>query len=193
MYSVKENKKKERIIKKSKFISFIYRLEKEEDIEVILKEKNEQYKDATHCCYAYIYENKIKMSDDNEPSGTAGNPILDVLKKNHLDHVLCIVIRYFGGIKLGAGGLIRAYSTSCKEVVENNIIELIEGYKIKINTSYEKIKEMDYLLKDEEIIKKEYNDKIEITVKVKKETLEKLKSLEQDICLIENTYIEKKL
>lgn len=102
------------IINKSKFISFAYPVTSDNECKNILKGLGKEYSDATHICYAYILKspNLEKCSDNGEPSGTAGKPILEVLKKKNLVNVLCVVIRYFGGKKLGAGGLIRAYSTS---------------------------------------------------------------------------------
>lgn len=174
MYSIKENKKNELIIKKSKFITYIYHIHKKEDINNILDTLKSKYKDATHCCYAYIYENEMKASDDNEPSKTAGTPILEVLKKNKLNYVLCVVIRYFGGIKLGAGGLIRAYSSSCKEVLINNIIELEDGYLIEIKTDYTNQKKLEYLIPSTHILKKEYNEKIQVLTQANQSILDKL-------------------
>ena len=99
-------------INKSKFLTYIYKIKDQDEFFYYLQELKKEYKDATHICYAYILDNTTKFFDDAEPSGTAGLPILDVLKKNNLNHVVCFVIRYFGGIKLGSGGLIRAYSNS---------------------------------------------------------------------------------
>ena len=118
------------IIKNSKFICNIYHVETINEINKILDETRKKYYDATHCCYAYILDNIKKESDDGEPSGTAGIPMLQVLEKNNLNHVLCIVIRYFGKIKLGAGGLVRAYTKSVTETIKNNIITLIPGVKV---------------------------------------------------------------
>ena len=114
MKSIKFNIENEFIIKKSKFITKLYFVTSEIEIKNILDENKTEYKDATHICYAYILNNVERFNDDSEPSGTAGMPILNVLKNNNLNNVLCIVIRYFGGIKLGAGGLIRAYCSSSK-------------------------------------------------------------------------------
>ncbi len=191
MYSVKENKKKELLIKKSKFISFIYRLDNKDEIEKRINDLKTKYKDATHCCYAYIYDNSIKASDDNEPSKTAGTPILEVLKKNNLNYVLCVVIRYFGGIKLGAGGLIRAYSSSCKEVLEDNIVELEYGFLIEINANYDKQKMIDHLILEKDIIKKEYKEQIHLLVKAKKELLDKLDNNHIPYIIKETIKIEK--
>ncbi len=191
MYSIKENKKNELLIKKSKFITYVYRLNKKEEIEEKINELKVKYKDATHCCYAYIFDGSIKASDDNEPSKTAGTPILEVLKKNNLNYVLCVVIRYFGGIKLGAGGLIRAYSSSCKEVLEDNIVELENGFLIEINANYDKQKNIDYLILEKDIIKKEYKEQIHLLVKAKKELLDKLDNNHIPYIIKETIKIEK--
>ena len=90
-----------------------------------MKSIKNKYKDATLHCYAYIIDNIKRFSDDNEPGGTAGMPILNVLENNDLNHILCIVVRYFGGIKLGANGLVRAYSGSCNEAIDcSSVVEL---------------------------------------------------------------------
>ena len=109
------------IIDKSKFITSLYPVNSIEEIETILSATRKKYYDATHNCYAYVFDNgRIqKCSDDGEPSKTAGFPMLDVLKKNDLTNVLAITTRYFGGIKLGAGGLIRAYSSSVSTALKD--------------------------------------------------------------------------
>lgn len=116
---IKNTVSNEIIIEKSRFITSLYRVENIDEINSILSQTRKKYYDATHNCFAYILGDNAevsKASDDGEPSKTAGFPILDVLKKNELTNVLCIVTRYFGGILLGAGGLVRAYSSSCAEV-----------------------------------------------------------------------------
>lgn len=103
----------EEIIKKSRFITRVYPVEDEGEIERILKENRKEHYKATHVCSAWVLNTKperMKASDDGEPSGTAGRPILDVILNREIKNVLVVVIRYFGGIKLGAGGLVRAYS-----------------------------------------------------------------------------------
>ncbi len=155
MYTISENTEKEIEIKKSRFISRIYRIYNLEEVDKILQELKKEYKDATHYCYAYIIDENKKSSDDNEPSGTAGIPILQVLEKNNLNYVLCVVIRYFGGIKLGAGGLVRAYTKSVTEGLKMcQKYELIPGYKIEINISYDEQKKLDYIVKEYKVDKK---------------------------------------
>lgn len=108
-------------INKSKFLGFAYHIECVEDIETKLSNIRSIHSKATHVCFAYVIENPNleKCSDDGEPDGTAGRPILEVIKKNGLTNVLVVVVRYFGGIKLGAGGLLRAYSTSAKNTIDS--------------------------------------------------------------------------
>ena len=105
-------------IKKSKFIAYYYEVNSVEEIKEILEDLKKEHKKARHIPYAYKIDNNIKKSDDKEPSGTSGMPILNIIEKNNLNHTLIAVVRYFGGIKLGAGGLIRAYSNAAKEVVK---------------------------------------------------------------------------
>ncbi len=176
MKSVKEETKNEIIINKSKFITIVTNVHNQEHVKEKLLEIKKTYKDATHYCYAYIINSKEKCSDDGEPSGTAGMPILNVLKKNNLTNTLCVVIRYFGGIKLGAGGLIRAYSTSASEALNKaNITNLVNGYNITIEFPYDNLKQIDYLLKNIDI-KKDYQTNITYNFNIKEETFNKIQN-----------------
>lgn len=113
----------ELIIKKSKFYGYAYDVSSEEEIKTHLEKLKKENKKATHICYAYsLLSNgvqKEKFCDDNEPNGTAGRPILEVIKKKNMNNVVVFVVRYFGGIKLGAGGLIRAYTKTTSGALEN--------------------------------------------------------------------------
>ena len=176
MKTVKTNISNEIIIRNSKFITFIFRVNNINEIEVYLNNIKNKYKDATHCCYAYILNNLEKASDDNEPSNTAGLPILNILKVNNLNFVLCVVVRYFGGIKLGASGLIRAYARCTKEVItKDNIIELEKGISTSITFDYSMLKDIDFILKDSLVINKEYNENIEYEINISNNTYNKLK------------------
>lgn len=160
MKSIQKEITNEIIINKSKFITILTNINDIDEVKEKLEEIKKTYKDATHYCYAYIINYHEKCSDNGEPSGTAGMPILNVLKQNNLTNILCVVIRYFGGIKLGAGGLIRAYSTSTSEALNKaTIINLENGYNITIEFSYNNLKQIDYLLKDIDI-KKNYQTNI---------------------------------
>ena len=161
MKSIKNNIENTTIINKSKFITKLYFINSLNEIDNILNEVSKEYKDATHVCFAYILNGKEKCSDNGEPSGTAGIPILNVLKKNNLNNILAIVIRYFGGIKLGAGGLVRAYSNSITNALNlTEIISLTFGYLVELEFAYDQIKLVDYILNDKKIISKEYNSNI---------------------------------
>lgn len=107
-------------IKKSKFIGYCYQVESIEEIETILENLKKEHKKAKHFPYAYKINGQIKKSDDKEPSGTAGMPILNIIDRNDLNYALIVIVRYFGGIKLGAGGLLRAYSNTAKECIKIN-------------------------------------------------------------------------
>ena len=112
-----------------------------------------------------------------------------MLEKHNLNYVLCVVIRYFGGIKLGAGGLVRAYTKSISELIRNtNIVELIPGYKIKLEVSYEEQKKLDYILKDIQN-EKIYNNDVIYLINISKDNLNLLQSYNYEI--IEDIYIEK--
>lgn len=149
MKSIKDETINEIIINRSRFIAVISNVFSKADADEKLKEIKKKYKDATHYCYAYITKESERCSDDKEPTGTAGMPILNMLKKADVTNVLCVVIRYFGGIKLGSNGLIRAYLSSTKEVLDKcTFINLEEGYKITIKFKYENLKNVDYILKD---------------------------------------------
>ena len=154
-------------IEKSKFITVINKVNNKDEIDSIMKDIKSKYKDATHYCYAYIINDIKKSSDDGEPGGTAGVPIMETLNAYNLNYILAVVIRYFGGIKLGAGGLTRAYRKAINDALVNNkesIIELIDGYIIKISTSYDKQKDIEYKYK--RIINKEYNENVIYTLEV---------------------------
>ena len=156
-------------IKKSKFFTYLFPVSDVAKLEEELSNLRKKYNDATHICYAYVLSspNLEKCSDDGEPDGTAGKPMLDIIKKNNLTDVLLVVIRYFGGIKLGAGGLIRAYAGS-----GNEIIKLCKmGYKKEI-TKYEiecKINDSKKLLEklrkeNIEIVTQEYGENFKVQV-----------------------------
>ena len=108
----------ETVIEKSRFIAAAVRVDSVEEAVEFVNRKRKQYFDATHNCYAYVVGDRVKFSDDGEPQGTAGLPIYECIKNNGLDRLCVVVTRYFGGIKLGAGGLVRAYSGSCAEVLK---------------------------------------------------------------------------
>lgn len=122
------------VIQKSEFITRLFRVDTLEEIELILEQIRKKHYDATHNCYAYILgdnQDIQKCSDDGEPQKTAGAPMIDVLKKNQMTNILAITTRYFGGILLGAGGLVRAYSSSVSEC-----LKLAQVYETKLQTKF---------------------------------------------------------
>lgn len=163
MKSIKEITEHTLIIKKSEFICTLIPLNDENKINETIDFYKEKYKDATHNCVAYLVGTKERANDDGEPSGTAGLPMLNVLKKQELSNIIAIVTRYFGGIKLGAGGLTRAYSQVVAEALkEANIVEknLIDVYDVSLDYSF--TKKFEHLLKVNAIdcINKEYSDQV---------------------------------
>lgn len=109
----------ENVIEKSRFIASAIHVDTVEQAVEFVESKRKRYYDATHNCYAYIVGDKAKFSDDGEPQGTAGMPIYECIKNNNLDCLCVVVTRYFGGVKLGAGGLVRAYSGACADVLRD--------------------------------------------------------------------------
>ena len=164
-YTIKEDCSAEITEKKSKFICNVFHVESVEEAEKKLNIIRKKYHDARHNCFVYkVVEGGVfKASDDGEPSGTAGLPMLNVIKKQELTNIIAIVTRYFGGIKLGAGGLTRAYSQAVSEALKEAEIvekELVDIYDITIDYSF--TKKFEHLLKvnDIECLNKEYLDQV---------------------------------
>lgn len=176
-------------VEKSKFYTFLIKINSLDDIDKEMNRIKLEYSDATHYCYAYILDNYKRCSDDGEPSGTAGMPILNVLEQKGLNHILCVVVRYFGGIKLGAGGLVRAYTKSVTNALEKvNIIVLEEYDKIMITFKYDYLKQINHILKDIDIIYKEYDELITYEFYVKSKDTDRLK---QEIDSYINSFSQK--
>lgn len=172
MSSVRGESYAEYVIKKSKFIARAVHITTEEEAQAYLRDGKKQYWDARHNCYAYrlgMNFEKQKSSDDGEPSGTAGKPILEVLKNKGLTNTLVVVTRYFGGIKLGTGGLIRAYGTAAVAALDNAIIEdYIDCRILYLQTDYSFLSTTERLLPDFEavITKRDFADFVGLTVEV---------------------------
>ena len=172
------NSSSELDVKKSKFIANIIKITNEQDAKEKLNQIRKEYSDARHNCYAYIvYDNETKTkieksSDDREPSGTAGIPMLTLLQKNNLVNVLIVVTRYFGGILLGTGGLVRAYTDSSKQALEAaKIIELQYGEILEYCIEYDEFEYFKYICEKNniEIVKTEYSNNIKAIIKLKEE------------------------
>lgn len=179
MKSIDNNIVNEYVINKSRFIACLFRVNNIVEVNKYLEKVKNEYKNATHYCYSYIIDNIKRFNDDGEPSCTAGMPILNVLENNNLNYVLCVVIRYFGGIKLGAGGLVRAYTKSVTNALDKTkLTDIQEGYKIEIIFTYDQNKVIDLILKDEKILNKEFNDNIKYEIIIKKENYDLINKLE---------------
>lgn len=131
MYIINKNIENEIIIKKSRFITKLIYIDDINNINDIINNLRKEYKKCTHICYAYIINGMEKAVDDGEPSKTAGRPILNVLQKKNVTNVLAVVIRYFGGVKLGTGGLVRAYTNSVSEAFK--LTEVIKKENVEMN------------------------------------------------------------
>ena len=150
-------------VKKSQFICALFQTKTKKESKEIIQKLNEQYSDATHNCTAYITSDGEGFDDDGEPGGTAGKPMINVLRKNELHNITAVVTRYFGGIKLGAGGLVRAYSKSVMEAVgEAEIVEIEEYDVYQITFEYSNIKTADAEVRNNQLttINKDYTDKV---------------------------------
>lgn len=155
--TIKQPVQAEIVEKKSKFIANLFRVESVQEAEERIKEIKKKYFDAKHNCMAYRIhkDNRIfeKSSDDGEPSGTAGAPMLNIFQKNNLSNILIIVTRYFGGILLGTGGLVRAYSDCLlKAIEESHLVNLCFGTEMLITTNYSDFERFKYYCRNHDIL-----------------------------------------
>ena len=163
MNQLKENNVVETLINKSRFIASAYIINDQKEAEELIKKLKIQYKDASHNCSAYIVGPISKVSDDGEPSKTAGMPMLEVLNHHDLDNILVVVTRYFGGIKLGSGGLIRAYAKSVSNLIEQSAIEeMVEKRQLELTCSQNNVTYLKRLFEDNkiEVISSEFAYKV---------------------------------
>lgn len=163
------------IEKKSRFIGEVFPVKSEEEAMEILEQVKKKYWDARHHCWAYVIgDDRIqeRLSDDGEPSGTAGKPILEVIRGQQACNLLVVVTRYFGGTLLGTGGLIRAYTEAAKQALSaSTIITRTTGYKLRIETDYTGLGKIQYLLGQRKIpiVGSEYAEQVAITIYVSEE------------------------
>ncbi len=171
MKSLKVESKTEINIKKSRFICYLNNVSSEEEAKKYILNIRKLHPDANHHCYAYRVGGTERVSDDGEPSKTAGMPMLNVLAHNDMVNTIAITVRYFGGIKLGAGGLVRAYTESVVAGLENsNISTLIPGYEIDIICTYSDIDKINYILHRENLNNAEvkYDQNVTFNLKLSK-------------------------
>lgn len=174
--TINKNISAEIVEKKSKFIANVFYVETVEEAEEKVKEIKKKYFDARHNCYAFSVFTKEgiinRFSDDGEPSGTAGSPMLNILNSKGLTNVVVIVTRYFGGILLGTGGLVRAYTGAMQEAL-SQIEEVCKdlGLEAKLQTTYSDLEKLKYYLKQNEIdiTNIEYNETVEVYVDITQE------------------------
>lgn len=205
--TISENTSAQIVEKKSKFIANIYYVQTQEEIENILKEIRKKYYDAKHNCYAYSILTKDglvnKMSDDGEPSGTAGAPMLNIITKNELTNILVVVTRYFGGILLGTGGLVKAYSEATIKALEKaKIVNEEIGYEIEVTISYNEWEKFKYYCEKNNIniINVIYDEKIKSRIEVTQIEKDKINKLIEETTLkieevdiIKEKYIRKNI
>ena len=182
------------IEKKSKFICHLFNVTSADEVTEIIKAEKKKYYDAKHHCYAYVMGDEgsdIKCSDDCEPSGTAGRPMLDILQKEGLTDILCVVTRYFGGTLLGTGGLVRAYSAALKDAIDKSAFKNeTEAVIVKYKYGYNFDARISSYLRDKDIkvLDSEYSDAVEITIVLEKEMYS---AVDLDLVNITNGNVEK--
>lgn len=175
------------IEKKSEFIGYLAPVETEEQAVEFINEIRSMHRKATHNCYAYILRDNsaARHSDDGEPSGTAGVPIYEVLRKEGLTDVVCVVTRYFGGILLGAGGLVRAYTRGAKDAVDTakiKVMALAEQLELSVEYSlYGRLPQI-FAEFDVRVISEDFADHVKILLYVREELAEKLRKKLIDCC-----------
>ncbi len=171
-------------ITKSLFITYMKHVETVEEAKTYLELLKQKHPDATHHVSGYIIGKTGEnghYSDDGEPSGTAGMPIFDVLRKNELTNIVIDVVRYFGGIKLGAGGLVRAYSKSASEAIKlKGIVPIIEYCYFEVSIDYSLLKIVERSLQNVEILERKFTNNVSLVCKVSKALFE------QTISIIKN-------
>ena len=179
--TIKDNIQAELVEKKSRFIANLFYVESVKEAEEIIKIIKKKYFDARHNCIAYRVLEKDRLieksSDDGEPSGTAGAPMLNILQKNNLKNVLVIVTRYFGGILLGTGGLVRAYSNSLLQAIEiSNKVEKCYGQELKVVLDYNEFENFKYYCKNNKIniVDNQYLENIVCKIEVEEQVKNQL-------------------
>ena len=188
MYTINGELTNQIEINKSIFITYLKHVESVEDAKSYLKALREKYPDATHHVSGYIIGKTGEMGhydDDGEPSGTAGLPMFEVLRKNELTNIVVDVIRYFGGIKLGAGGLVRAYSKSISTILKmTTLAPIIEYSYLEVRFDYGFLKLAEKVISENYILKRHFDTGVELIIKTPKyeldEIVAKIKNLTQN-------------
>lgn len=169
-------------IQKSRFITHLRHVETEEEARAFIQAMKKKYFDARHNCSAYVLgesADKQKSNDDGEPGGTAGNPILEAIKKNELTNIVVVVTRYFGGIKLGAGGLIRAYSHAAVLGIEAaTVLAMTPFRQLDVTVSYDRLAAVEHWMRQNEIrsLEADYAENVTLHLLLPPETAEPVQS-----------------
>ena len=186
--TIKENSTAEIVEKKSKFIANVFYVESQEEANKCLEEIRKKYFDARHNCFAYsvLAEEGIvnRFSDDGEPSGTAGSPMLNILNSNNITNTLVVVTRYFGGILLGTGGLVRAYSDAAKKAIDSiELVDIAKGKEVLIEISYQDVEKLKYYLNKNNISIRDtiYKESVEVYIDIENEKFEELNNNSREL------------
>lgn len=163
----------EKVIEKSRFLAYSAHVESEEEARAFVRSLREKHPFATHVCFAFVADeagNLMRFSDDGEPSGTAGQPILEAIRAKNLVETAVAVVRYFGGIKLGAGGLTRAYSSSASENLSGaDIRTLFTAEEYLCTVSYPLVPTLERWATDKEILEKKFENEVSVRLLLKKD------------------------
>ena len=172
-YTVKNEGISEYIAERSRFIGYVKPVENEQEAIDYIKSIKSKHHDAKHNCFAYVIRGGAKRySDDGEPSGTAGLPMLDILQKQGIENTVVVVTRYFGGVLLGTGGLVRAYSSATKSALENAVVcKMVNALRYTLNCSYGEYDKIVRFLKDNscEVVSSEFLQQVQVDFRVKEE------------------------
>lgn len=197
--TIEKDTNAEIVEKKSKFISNLYYVETIEQAEILIKQANKKYFDSRHNCFAFriMTENGMmeRFSDDGEPAGTAGSPMLNVLTSQNLCNVLIIVTRYFGGILLGTGGLVKAYTVALIEALKNTKVVSKElGEEVQFVINYADLEKMKYYFKKNniKITNFQYGEKVLVTVEITPLKREQILQNKENFNLIEYKILKSK-
>ena len=168
--------------KRSKFLAFAHHVETVEEVKSIVSAYRKQYYDARHCCYAYMLgpeQKSFRANDDGEPSSTAGKPILGQINSAGLTDILIVVVRYYGGVNLGTGGLIVAYRTAAADAIANATIEVRQVEEtIKYDFTYPMMNDVMRIVKEmqPQVVDQQFDNACSITLRIRKREAEQLRS-----------------
>lgn len=199
MYHIQADTESELIIKKSRFITYLHYITSEEEAKAYIQIIKKRHPDANHHCYAFMvgeHDEIQRSNDDREPSGTAGVPMLECLKQRKLQDILAITVRYFGGIKLGAGGLIRAYSGSVAKAIDEAVLTRKQTLKkCSITFAYELLGKLDYFFRSEniQVLNKLYEEEVTyifLCQTIPKDAINEISSGTIAICFIEDVVFD---